>query len=133
MRNRAIKRPKWENLESRYDYMFHHPACQFGEYVFDECNRLSQDPHHIFGRGWVGCDDPRNLIAACRNCHNATENYRDGYVWSLYVKLKTNELDLDFLSAGWRRSVRGTLETWMLAFERKFTVEMAKEILESTK
>jgi 5-methylcytosine-specific restriction endonuclease McrA len=42
----------------------HHGCCRL-------CGALGPDLHHIVNRSLAGDDHPRNLVPACRSCHDA--------------------------------------------------------------
>ena len=51
----------------------------YGEQDFIPCEVdgvEASDCHHIIYRSQGGSDDVENIIALCRNCHNAVHNYQ---------------------------------------------------------
>lgn len=49
------------------------------------CTGRAAHVHHIAGRGFVGCHDPKLLLHVCRACHDRihsfpTESYRHGWM-----------------------------------------------------
>lgn len=137
MRRTAANPRAWVDLPSRNGYMATHPLCEFCLFACRTCKIemvTARDPHHLAGRGWRGADDPRNIVASCRRCHEIVDDeYRMGVVWSLYVKLKSGTLDLKFLSDGWRRDVAGTLENWYPHLQTKRLEDMATAVLDFAK
>lgn len=56
----------------------------------ERCGRPHKDPEHVRGRGWIGADDPANLLRVCRRCHEVLDQSREGRIESLYLKFKTD-------------------------------------------
>lgn len=84
------------------------------------------DPHHI---GRIRHDRPECLLTLCRQCHNYGHLHDpDFVVWSIWTKLKKNELDIDLLD----QLKRGASFRWALDRRETFILEetifMAAEI-----
>lgn len=61
------------------------------------CNSTSTDIHHIIYRSQGGKDEPKNLIALCRDCHNKAHFKEEPYLQVeelqevVNLHLKTNQ------------------------------------------
>lgn len=57
------------------------------------CAKQAQEVHHIIFRSHGGGDEPDNLIALCRNCHEIAHGRRQGTMpaWVLQGMLQHNK------------------------------------------
>ncbi len=118
MRRRAVKPAAWEDRENRKVYVAKNLACELctGMCIRKETRefvRYAQDPHHILGRGWLGADDARNLIACCRTCHNRVQDSKDGEIECWLVKVRDGTFDPAWLTSASGFQVLGRISVWV--------------------
>lgn len=65
-------------------------SCQYGEHSIGLCpsgEHPATESEHIFGRGFIGADDPRVQVAICTAAHMAVGRTSEAKVNGMWIKL----------------------------------------------
>jgi len=124
--NRKPWRPKRGRIKSRpkgrtdavSEFLLLHPRCELCPELsqFEAYNRTAYygprviDPHHVCGRS---SDDERNLVAACRKCHDFVQSTNSGRILCWYVLHEAGRFDREFVREIFGRDPIGAVDAWL--------------------
>ena len=79
----------WPKPKQRRDYVAAAVYCEYR--AINGCRKPATDAEHYLGRGLFPSDDPRALLALCRECHREIGRGHEAAVNGLWIKMRSCE------------------------------------------